>query len=159
MNHSKAEIWSPPDVGTPGAPAKLATAGGLADLQAEAYKEAFEQGLAEGREAGNREARAQVERLAAMFHDLAKPFEVLDAAVELLGCEEVVVGAVALAGPRRARCGGHGQLERSDALHETSDEGPLADPGGPGDDEDACHAGDPNGGNGGRPAPERTVAL
>jgi len=93
MNQSKAEIWSPPDVGAPGAPAKMATVGGLADLQAEAYKEAFEQGLAEGREAGNREARAQVERLAAMFFDLAKPFEVLDEAVE----RELLTLAMALA--------------------------------------------------------------
>jgi flagellar assembly protein FliH len=93
MNQSKVEIWSPPDVGAPGVAAQMATVGGLADLQAEAYKEAFEQGLAEGREAGNREARAQVERLAAMFYDLAKPFEVLDEAVE----RELLTLAMALA--------------------------------------------------------------
>jgi len=79
MSQSKVEVWSPPDMGD--AP-KMATAGGLVDLQEEAYKEAFEQGLAEGREAGQKEARAQVERLAGMFHDLAKPFEELDEAVE-----------------------------------------------------------------------------
>jgi flagellar assembly protein FliH len=71
----------------------MATVGGLADLQAEAHKEAFQQGLAEGREAGRGEVRAQVERLAGMFYDLAKPFEVLDAEVE----RELLTLAMALA--------------------------------------------------------------
>jgi flagellar assembly protein FliH len=69
------------------------TVGGLADLQAEAHKEAFEQGLMEGREAGRAEVRAQVERLAGMFYDLAKPFEQLDAEVE----RELLTLAMALA--------------------------------------------------------------
>jgi len=73
--------------------AKMATVGGLADLQAEAYKEAFAHGLAEGRDAGQKEARAQVERLAGMFFDLAKPFEVLDEEVE----RELLTLAMALA--------------------------------------------------------------
>jgi flagellar assembly protein FliH len=60
----------------------MPTVSGLADLQEEAYKEAFQQGLGEGREAGRGEVRAQVERLSGMFHDLAKPFEVLDGEVE-----------------------------------------------------------------------------
>jgi flagellar assembly protein FliH len=71
----------------------MATAAGLADLQAEAYQEAFAQGLQEGREAGRAEARAQVERLAGMFYDLAKPFEQLDAEVE----RELLSLAMALA--------------------------------------------------------------
>jgi flagellar assembly protein FliH len=69
------------------------TVGGLADLQAEAHKEAFEQGLMEGREAGRAEVRAQVERLSGMFYDLAKPFEQLDAEVE----RELLTLAMALA--------------------------------------------------------------
>jgi flagellar assembly protein FliH len=77
----------------PVAPHKMATVGGLADLQAEAHKEAFEQGLAEGREAGRAEVHAQVERLAGMFYDLAKPFEQLDAEVE----RELLSLAMALA--------------------------------------------------------------
>ena len=89
---SKVQVWAPPDMSNVG-PAKMATGGGLADLQAEAYKEAFEQGLAEGREAGQKEARAQVERLAGMFFDLAKPFEVLDEEVE----RELLTLAMALA--------------------------------------------------------------
>jgi flagellar assembly protein FliH len=91
LSQPKFEVWSPPDVGA--AAPKMPTAGGLADLQAEAYKEAFEQGLAEGREAGHKEARAQVERLAGMFYDLARPFEVLDEAVE----RELLTLAMALA--------------------------------------------------------------
>jgi flagellar assembly protein FliH len=72
---------------------RLPTVSGLADLQEEAYKEAFDQGLAEGRKAGQVEVRAQVEKLAGMFHDLAKPFEALDAEVE----RELLTLAMALA--------------------------------------------------------------
>jgi flagellar assembly protein FliH len=74
-------------------PQKPPTVSGLADLQAEAHAEAFAQGLAEGREAGRGEVRAQVERLAGMFYDLAKPFEVLNAEVE----RELLTLAMALA--------------------------------------------------------------
>jgi flagellar assembly protein FliH len=72
---------------------KPPTVSGLADLQAEAHAEAFAQGLAEGREAGRGEVRAQVEKLAGMFYDLAKPFEVLNAEVE----RELLTLAMALA--------------------------------------------------------------
>jgi flagellar assembly protein FliH len=78
---------------SPAPAARLATVGGLADLQAEAHKEAFEQGLSEGREAGRAEVRAVVERLSGMFHDLAKPFEILDEEVE----RELLTLAMALA--------------------------------------------------------------
>jgi flagellar assembly protein FliH len=88
-----AEVWAAPDMNAPAANQKRPTVSGLADLQAEAYKEAFEQGLAEGREAGRGDVRAQVEKLAAMFYDLAKPFEVLDAEVE----RELLTLAMALA--------------------------------------------------------------
>jgi flagellar assembly protein FliH len=71
----------------------MATVGGLADLQAEAHKEAFEQGLEEGRNAGRAEVKAQVDRLAGMFYDLAKPFDALDAEVE----RELLTLAMALA--------------------------------------------------------------
>jgi len=86
-------LWKAPDMRSSDAAQKMATVGGLADLQAEAHKEAFEQGLAEGREAGRAEVRAQVERLAGMFYDLAKPFEVLDSEVE----HELLILAMALA--------------------------------------------------------------
>ena len=87
-----AAVWTAPDVSVPTAQ-KMPTVSGLADLQEEAYKEAFEQGLAEGREAGRGEVRAQVDKLAVLFQDLAKPFEVLDAEVE----RELLTLAMALA--------------------------------------------------------------
>jgi flagellar assembly protein FliH len=86
-------LWTAPDMGGPHAPPEITTVGGLVDLQAEAHKEAFDQGLAEGREAGRAEVRAQVERLAGMIHDIAKPFEMLDAEVE----RELLTLAMALA--------------------------------------------------------------
>lgn len=89
---SAAAVWSAPDMSVPRRDQQLPVSG-LADLQAEAYREAFEQGLAEGREAGRGEVRAQVEKLAGMFYDLAKPFDVLDAEVE----RELLTLAMALA--------------------------------------------------------------
>ena len=86
-------MWSAPDMTAAANAQKVPTVAGLVDLQAAAYEEAFEQGLAEGREAGRVEVRAQVERLAGMFYDLAKPFEELDAEVE----RELLTLAMALA--------------------------------------------------------------
>lgn len=88
-----AAIWTAPDMNSPAVNQRLPTVSGLVDLQEEAYKEAFDQGLAEGRKAGQIEVRAQVEKLAGMFHDLARPFEVLDAEVE----RELLTLAMALA--------------------------------------------------------------
>ena len=88
-----AAIWSAPDMNSPAVNQRVPTVSGLVDLQEEAYKEAFEQGLVEGRKAGEVEVRAQVDKLAGMFHDLAKPFEVLDAEVE----RELLTLAMALA--------------------------------------------------------------
>ena len=90
---AKASPWSPPDVGDAPGNRSLVTVGGLADLQDEAYREAYEQGLAEGREAGRVEIHAQVERLSGMFYDLARPFETLDEEVE----RELLTLAMALA--------------------------------------------------------------
>jgi flagellar assembly protein FliH len=86
-------LWTAPHMDSTPAQQKMATVVGLADLQAEAHKEAFEQGLAEGREAGRAEVQAQVNRLAGMFYDLAKPFEALDSEVE----RELLTLAMALA--------------------------------------------------------------
>jgi flagellar assembly protein FliH len=96
--HNKsAARWTAPDVAKVstaiGVAMPMPTVSGLADLQAEAHKEAFEQGLAEGREAGRAEIRAVVEKLEGMFYDLAKPFEELDAEVE----RELLTLAMALA--------------------------------------------------------------
>src|ERR1700730_19152984 len=57
-------LWAVPDMESAPTQQRMATVGGLADLQAEAHKEAFDQGLAEGREAGRAEEGAQVEGLA-----------------------------------------------------------------------------------------------
>lgn len=92
-NPPTVALWTAPAMDSPAPAARLATVGGLADLQAEAHKEAFEQGLSEGREAGRAEVRAVVERLSGMFHDLAKPFEILDEEVE----RELLTLAMALA--------------------------------------------------------------
>jgi flagellar assembly protein FliH len=89
----KVSLWTAPAMDGAAPTTKMATVGGLVDLQAEAHKEAFQQGLEEGRQAGRAEIRAQVDRLAGMFHDLAKPFEVLDADVE----RELLTLAMALA--------------------------------------------------------------
>ena len=89
----KVSLWTAPAMEAAAPNNKLATVGGLVDLQAEAHKEAFQQGLEEGRQAGRAEVRAQVERLAGMFYDLAKPFEVLDSEVE----RELLTLAMALA--------------------------------------------------------------
>jgi flagellar assembly protein FliH len=89
----KVSRWTAPSMDRAPANSNMATVGGLVDLQAEAHKEAFAQGLEEGRQAGRAEIRALVERLAGMFHDLAKPFEVLDAEVE----RELLTLAMALA--------------------------------------------------------------
>ena len=86
-------LWAVPAMDGAQTSQRMATVGGLADLQAEAHKEAFEQGLAEGREAGRAEIQAQVDRLAGMFYDLARPFEVLDSEVE----RELLTLAMALA--------------------------------------------------------------
>jgi len=92
-NAGGARLWTAPDMASPSAARKMATVGGLVDLQAEAHAEAFAQGLAEGRAAGRAEVRAQVDRLSGMFYDLAKPFEVLDTEVE----RELLTLAMALA--------------------------------------------------------------
>jgi flagellar assembly protein FliH len=90
---SGVSLWTAPSMDGVPLSNSLPTVGGLADLQAEAHQEAFEQGLLEGREAGRAEVKAQVERLAGMFYDLAKPFEVLDEEVE----RELLTLAMALA--------------------------------------------------------------
>jgi len=92
-NAGGARLWTAPDMAGPPDARKMATVGGLVDLQAEAHEEAFAQGLAEGRAAGRAEVRAQVDRLSGMFYDLAKPFEALDIEVE----RELLTLAMALA--------------------------------------------------------------
>lgn len=96
-----ATSWQPPDMQGEPAPLPrgaspdggLVTASALADLQREAYDEAYQIGYREGREAGEQQARERVERLDSLITDLARPFEQLDAAVE----EQLLGLAMALA--------------------------------------------------------------
>jgi flagellar assembly protein FliH len=90
--------WGPPMVegsgsarrGSGGGPV---TAGVLADLQAEAYREAFQQGLRDGTTAAHEQVRAQIERLDQLLTDLARPFSEVDETVQ----HELVSLAMALA--------------------------------------------------------------
>lgn len=94
-----AEIapWGPPQVDPAGreraGPGGVVTAGVLEDLQQEAYREAYAQGLKDGFAAGQEQVRMQVDRLSQLLTDLARPMDELDAAVG----EELVALAVALA--------------------------------------------------------------
>lgn len=95
-----ARPWQAPAMGEP-APAPrggsptggLLTAGALADLQREAWEEAWQAGHRDGYAAGEQQLRERVERLDALIADLARPFEALDAQVE----SELVGLAMALA--------------------------------------------------------------
>lgn len=58
------------------------TASRLEELQKQAYDEAFEQGIKEGRQAGDEEVRRRVERLDQLLIALAHPFDQLDDSVE-----------------------------------------------------------------------------
>jgi len=69
------------------------TAGVLADLQAEAYNEAFQQGLRDGATAGRENVRVQVERIDQLFTDLARPLAEVDESVQ----RELLALAMALA--------------------------------------------------------------
>lgn len=96
MSKDTAQAWRAPDVTgavANAAPARPLTVGGLQDLQQEAYREAYSQGMKEGIAAGHEQVRKQVERFAAMLHDLARPFEQLDAQVE----QELLALSTALA--------------------------------------------------------------
>lgn len=96
MSKDTAQAWRAPDVTgavANAAPPRPLTVGGLQDLQQEAYREAYSQGMKEGIAAGHEQVREQVERFAAMLHDLARPFEQLDAQVE----QELLALSTALA--------------------------------------------------------------
>src|ERR1700676_4863129 len=62
-----------------------------------------------------------------------------DPPVEVLATEEVVVDAVLLAGAWPACRRRDRQLQLRQALPQAPDQGPLADPGGPGDDKHTRH--------------------
>jgi flagellar assembly protein FliH len=87
---------APPPPPRPAGPAPgggLVTAGALADLQREAYDEAYRVGHREGLAAGERAMQERVQRLDDLIGDLARPFEQLDVEVE----QELLGLAMALA--------------------------------------------------------------
>ena len=88
-----AQPWAAPDMASQQRSATPATAGGIADLQAEAFREAYDEGLRKGMAAGEDKLRLEVQKLDGLLHDLAKPFAELDRQVE----QELLMLAVALA--------------------------------------------------------------
>jgi flagellar assembly protein FliH len=88
-----AQPWAAPDMAIQQRSATPPTAGGIADLQAEAYAEAYDDGLRKGIAAGEEKLRLEVQKLDGMLHDLARPFAELDRQVE----QELLLLAVALA--------------------------------------------------------------
>ena len=97
---SNAKPWAVPEVALadgaasrPSPTSAADTAGGVADLQAEAYRDAYDEGLRRGIAAGEELLRAEVHKLDGMLHDLARPFAELDRQVE----HELLALAVALA--------------------------------------------------------------
>lgn len=60
----------------------LLTASRLEELQKQAYDEAYEVGLREGREAGEQEIRRRADRFDELLVALARPFDKLDESVE-----------------------------------------------------------------------------
>ncbi len=90
----EAQLWAAPDMaGHQQGGAAPVTAGGIADLQAEAYREAYDEGMRIGVAAGEERLRLEVQKLDGMLQDLAKPFAELDRQVE----QELLLLAVALA--------------------------------------------------------------
>lgn len=95
---SDAKPWAVPEVALADAAATRraqapVTAGSIADLQAEAYREAYDEGLRKGMAAAEEQLRGEVLKLDGLLHDLAKPFSDLDRQVE----HEILALAVALA--------------------------------------------------------------
>lgn len=77
------QAWHLPEVQSPGSSGnKPMTARQLEEIQAQARAEGFNQGLQEGREAGQQEFVERVKMLESMLASLDKPFEELDSCVE-----------------------------------------------------------------------------
>ncbi len=76
-----AERWEVPAIdGSDGR--GLLTARGLQELQKEAYDEAYQAGLKEGRKAGEEEIKKRGSRFDELLNALARPFDELDETVE-----------------------------------------------------------------------------
>lgn len=79
----ECQPWHLPEVQSPGnAGNKPMTARQLEEIQEQARAEGFNQGLQEGREAGQQEFVARVQMLESILGSLESPFEELDSCVE-----------------------------------------------------------------------------
>lgn len=76
------EAWHVPEVGAGEESQGPVTARQLEEIQEQAHREGFEQGLGEGREAGTREFSVHIQRLEQLVAALERPFEELDESVE-----------------------------------------------------------------------------
>ena len=76
------ESWHVPEVGAAGDAQRPMTARQLEEIQEQARREGYEQGLKEGREAGAGEFVERVQRMEELMMALDQPFEELDEVVE-----------------------------------------------------------------------------
>jgi len=76
------ETWQVPEVTAPGAVQRPMTARQLEELQEQARREGFRQGLKEGRDAGGGEFAERIQLLQQLIASLDRPFEELDVSVE-----------------------------------------------------------------------------
>jgi len=91
LPHMKSSKKRPPEKVEEGP--RPPTAEEIARIQREAYAEGFEQGRKEGREAGQTEVHATLQRLERIIHALAAPLDDVDQTVE----EELVALALSIA--------------------------------------------------------------
>ncbi|MEE9343516.1 MAG: flagellar assembly protein FliH [Gammaproteobacteria bacterium] len=86
---SECLSWQLPDMGGGASNAReqsseqqLLTAAGIEEIQENARKEGFQQGLREGKAAGLQEMEEKSEQFDCLIHALGEPFERLDASIE-----------------------------------------------------------------------------
>ena len=80
---SDCQAWHVPEVQTEGAGhSRPMTARQLEEIQTQARKEGFQQGLQEGRDAGLKEFTQRIQHLEQVLHSLGHPFDELDKEIE-----------------------------------------------------------------------------
>ena len=80
---SDCQAWHVPEVQSEGSQQRQPmTARQLEEIQNQAHREGFQQGLQEGRDAGLKEFTQRVHYLEQIIHSLSKPFEELDETIE-----------------------------------------------------------------------------
>ncbi|MEA2080173.1 MAG: flagellar assembly protein FliH [Pseudomonadota bacterium] len=80
---SDCQAWHVPEVQSEGVQQRRPmTARQLEEIQIQAHREGFQQGVQEGRDAGLKEVRQRIQYLEQLIQSLSKPFEELDETVE-----------------------------------------------------------------------------